>query len=188
MIITDSSNICLSGGADGSDLMWGMCAGKAGHTVYHYIFEGHKSKAPKSELAVLTREQLLVADPFLKIANKTLRRKWPVKNEWVASLLRRNYYQVVHSDAVYAVATIDENGLVTGGTSWATQMFIDRHNGAPCSAYVFDQEDGSWYKWEGVWAPISAPPVPTGVWAGIGTRNLNQTGKDAIRQLLGYVP
>jgi len=189
--LTDSSDICLSGGADGADLQWGMCSGKAGHIVRHFIFEGHRSKAPKEELVVLTSEQLLEADAALKKANKTLKRSFPTRNNFVNSLFRRNYYQVSWANSVYAVANI-ENGMVSGGTSWAVQMFIDRFDGKPCPAYVYDQATSVWFSWDGAdkgWNPcvLDHPPKPTGIWAGIGSRDLKDNGKDAIRNLLGYV-
>jgi hypothetical protein len=181
----DDVPICLSGGADGADLMWGMVAGSVGHQVYHFIFPGHRSKAPQSELVVLTPEMLAVADPFLERANKTLKRKWPVSNPWVGNLLRRNYYQIRDSESVYAVAAIGKDGLIVGGTSWATTMMIDLH-GDNSRVYVFDQTLETWFSWQGLWIPIDRPPVPTGVWAGIGSRDLKQSGKEAIRNLLEY--
>lgn len=190
--------LCLSGGAEGADLQWGMCAGKAGHSVLHFIFQGHRSKAPKEELVVLTNYQLLwdgqdeetrkSVDEYLARANETLKRRWPVQNDFVASLLRRNYYQVAHADAVYAVSSIDKNGLVKGGTAWAVQMFIDRFNGGVCDAYVFDQDENGWFTWDGSlgWSDIIEPPTPSRVWAGIGSRELKENGKNAIRSLLNY--
>ena len=41
-------NICLSGGADGSDLQWAMMAGSLGHKVVHWSFQGHRSEAPSA--------------------------------------------------------------------------------------------------------------------------------------------
>lgn len=181
-------NICLSGGADGADLQWGMTAGKAGHMVRHFSFRGHKSKAPDAEIAVLTPEQLVEADRHLEIANKTLKRRFPSQNEHVNNLLRRNYYQVNWAESVYAIATI-ERGLVTGGTAWAVQMFLDRFGGGPCAAYVYDQTVSKWFVWDGPqvgWSEIIEPPAPAGVWAGIGSRDLKQNGKDAIRALMSY--
>lgn len=181
---------CMSGGADGADLQWGVCAGLAGHTVKHFIFAGHRSKAPREELVVLTEEQLLVADPFLERANETLKRRFPGQNPFVNSLLRRNYYQVAWSDSVYAVSSIDKKGLVEGGTSWAVQLFLDRFDGRPCDAYVYDQKTSKWFVWDGQqigWNHIIEPPTPSGVWAGIGSRDLKENGKQAIRNLLGYV-
>lgn len=180
------TNICLSGGADGADLQWGMVAGSAGHQVFHFIFDGHRSKAPESEKVTLTADQLAIADPFLAKANRTLRRKWPSRNPWVANLLRRNFYQVSAAEAVYAVAAIDEDGLVTGGTSWAVQMFLDRFDTEQRAAYVYDQNTEGWFEWYCGWSPIATPPTPSGVYAGIGSRDLKVSGKNAIRDLYGY--
>ena len=185
MILDDDLNVCLSGGADGADLQWGMTAGKLGHKVIHFVFAEHKSKAPESEKVVLTETQLLEADDSLEKANLTLKRRWPSTNRFVSSLLRRNYFQIRWAESLYAVSSI-EKGLVTGGTSWAVQMFLDRFEGKPSAAYVYDQETASWYKWEGFWAIIDVPPIPTGIWAGIGSRELKQNGKNAIRDLMGY--
>ena len=43
----------------------GMCAGRAGHTVFHFNFKGHRCRAPECEQITLTPEQLAVADPHL---------------------------------------------------------------------------------------------------------------------------
>lgn len=179
--------LCLSGGADGADVQWGMVAGLAGHAVRHFVFAGHRSTAPEEEKIVLTKDQLEVADAHLYMANKTMKRRWPIKNQFVANLLRRNYYQVAWSDSVYAVASI-ENGMVTGGTCWAVQMFLDRFGFDPAPAYVFDQATDRWMTWSGTgWEECPEVPVPNGVWAGIGSRDLKVNGKMAIRNLLGYV-
>lgn len=181
---TIGNNICLSGGANGADLQWGMQAGKYGHRVFHFIFNGHKSKAPESEKVVLSDAQLRMADPYLSKANDTLKRKWPLHNKWTTSLLRRNFYQVCDAQAVYAVSTINKFGVVEGGTSWAVQMFLDRFDKlGVIPAYVFDQSTETWYQWDNGWMPIEMPPTPTGVYAGIGTRQLSDQGKLAIRLL-----
>lgn len=186
MMIVGEKPICLSGGAVGWDMQWGMCAGMLGHMVVHWSFKGHRTKCPPSEVAELTPDQLLEADPYLHRANKTLMRTFPPKSPHATNLLRRNWYQVRDADSVYAGSEFDERGLVVGGTAWAVQMFIDRHNSEACSCYVFDQINGKWFKWEGRWEPIQSPPVPTGIWAGIGSRTLLPAGKQAIRTLLEY--
>jgi hypothetical protein len=178
-------NICLSGGAEGADMQFGMCAGFAGHNVIHFHFKGHKSSAPKDELAELSKEQLLAADPHVQQANLTLKRRFPTSKDFVNNLLRRNWYQVESSERCYAVATI-KNGVVQGGTSWATQMFMDKYDGGACECYVYCQEAGAWHKWEGFWKIIDEPPVPHGVWTGIGSRELKDNGKKAVRKLLGW--
>ena len=60
--LDDKANWCLSGGADGSDLQWGMNAGKAGHSVTHWGFKGHKSSAPIEEITILPDDLLMTAD------------------------------------------------------------------------------------------------------------------------------
>ncbi len=190
-------NVCLSGGAKGADLQFGMCAGTAGQSVIHWSFKGHFTQAPQTEVVILTAQQLLAADEFLVRAAPKLKddkgkpkRYSPGRDpdapySFVPNLLRRNWYQVGDAERVYAVSTI-KHDVVQGGTAWAVQMFIDRFDGAPCECYVFDQDVGVWFKWNGAWEPLDEPPQPSGVWAGIGTRELNPAGKAAIRNLLRY--
>lgn len=188
-------NVCLSGGAQGADLQWGMCAGMAGHTVVHWSFAGHRTEAPVQEVVVLTHEQLMAADEPLRAAAPKLKKGYRVgrpttgKESFVPNLLRRNWYQVAAAERVYAVTSIVD-GIVQGGTAWATQMFLDRFPDEPVvECYVFDQEADCWFQWVGgVWTAMTDPPIPTGVWAGIGSRDLKPNGKSAIRRLLGYTP
>lgn len=190
--MTELENICLSGGADGADLQWGMTAGHAGHHVIHWSFKGHRSKAPPSEVVSLTDDQLEEANEPCKAASKGIGRWFPPKSLFVKNLLRRNWFQVKDAERVYAVASIDEKGFVSGGTAWACQMFIDRFGGAECECYVFDQETEHWYIWIGGeerWLLLpDGPPKPHGVWAGIGSRELRLSGKNAIRVLMGWSP
>lgn len=183
-------NICLSGGAKGSDAQWGMNAGRDGQSVIHWSFEGHQHHVAEIEVVRLTDEQLVRADTALKQASKTMKRSWPGKrSKGVLSLLRRNWYQVAWCESVYAVSTI-KDGLVQGGTGWAVQMYLDRHaqlaQFEPLPCYVYDQDEEKWFQWKAGWQVIDSPPKPQGVWAGIGTRDLNEAGKWAIRNLFGW--
>lgn len=196
-ILGDGSNICLSGGADGADLQWGMCAGMAGHKVIHWSFDSHKTRAPDVEVVRLSSEQLERANDAIAKAANGLKRRVPHK--WfVKPLIQRNWYQVNWSDSVFAVCDF-ENGKPTGGTAWAIQMYLDRDINH--RAHLFDQNSSQWYSWNDalhawVHTPSTKPTLhlhhdfldePKGIWAGIGTRNLKQNGKEAIRKLMGYV-
>lgn len=172
--------LCLSGGAAGADLQWGMNAGKAGHQVIHFSFSGHNTSAPAVEVVRLTEQQLREADEHLHRANLTLKRRFPTQSPATNSLLRRNWFQVRDAGSVYAVSTI-EKGLVAGGTAWAVQMYLDRGGR---EAFVFDQAADRWMAWEDGWVEVKTVPKPHGIWAGIGTRDLKQNGKQAIRTLL----
>jgi hypothetical protein len=189
-LVSLGENLCLSGGADGADLQWGMMAGHIGHSVIHWSFQGHKSQAPACEVVVLDDTSLGEADVFLKRANLTLKRRFPGKNRFVNNLLRRNYFQVRWSESVYGVGLMLK-GQVHGGTAWATQMYMDRFivEGEPmenCKLYFYDQTLDQWMKWQGDWQVLNEqPPEPIGIWTGIGTRELSHTGKWAIRNVLG---
>jgi hypothetical protein len=176
-VALSAPDYCLSGGADGADFEWGEAALAAGHEVVHWTFANHRSKAQHG-ITVLSESQLELALPRLVQANKTLKRKIP-RPGFVRNLLARNWYQVADAERVYAVASI-VNGQVTGGTAWATQMFIDRKQGLPCACFVFDQYRGQWYCWKGDWKPIDQPPEPQGIYAAIGSRKLLDLGRNAI--------
>ena len=177
----ENTPICCSGGAVGADLAWGYAAEAAGHDVMHFIFQGHKSTASKEQLYVLNREQLAEAEPHLTNANKTVKRRWPVNNQFVGNLLRRNYFQVRYSDSLYAVTHFDNYGMVDGGTAWAVQMMIDLHPNA--RIYLFDQKVGSWFQWKGAWMPAMQPSTPTGIYAAVGSRALSPKGLAAIKSV-----
>ena len=131
---------------------------------------------------VLTEDLLKTAEPFVSKANDTLKRRYPTKNPHVNHLLERNYYQVAWSDSVYGVGELSKS-QIKGGTAWAFQMFWDL---GKTESYFFDQNENQWYQWTNQWSPMEQPPQPKGIWAGIGTRNLNVQGKQAIRTLMDY--
>lgn len=171
----------LSGGADGSDYEWGEVASLHGHDVIHFSFFGHSSKCPKSQIVRIEDKDLVVADQWLKKAKTHLNRHFPSKSKFVNNLLRRNYYQVKETDAVYAVGTFQPHTMiVNGGTAWATTMFCLIHDKP---FYFFHQGKNRWYEMHisGHCKEIFSPPKPnTGVWTGIGTREINLNGRMAI--------
>lgn len=184
------TNVCLSGGADGADILWGTSAATLGHRVIHWSFNGHKSSAPEEEIVLLTQAHLDEADDPLKRANLSLKRKFPSKSQHVNNLLRRNYYQTRWTEAIYGVSKLKDN-QVEGGTAWAIQLYMDRFlcdNEDPqkCQLYLFDQDTNYWLQWnpQDRWSVLSKPPVPSGIWAGIGSRKLTDAGKAAICELM----
>jgi hypothetical protein len=188
-----TGNICLSGGAIGSDAQWGMNAGRDGQSVIHWSFAGHKHDVAEQEVVRLTDEDLEKADEHLKKASRTIKRPWPGnRSHTVKSLLRRNWYQVAWAESVYVVGSFRHDGVVNGGTGWAVQMFLDRHEQIAqfeaLPIYVYDQDSEQWHQYIGGWKPIECPPKPSGIWAGVGTRELKDSGKWAIRKLFGWFP
>lgn len=185
MLLNGSDFVCLSGGADGSDLQWGMCAGMAGASVIHWSFEDHRTSAPTSEVVRLGDTLLEQANDAIKRAAIVLKKRPPTKS-FTKKLIQRNYYQVRDAGSIYAVSSILPDGNVAGGTGWAVAMYLDLHGSENC--FVFDQVADSWFSRDGdSWSKIHSPPKPSGVWAGVGTKDLLQNGKEAIRVLLGFV-
>lgn len=190
IMVNLSDNLCLSGGADGADLQWGMMAGRIGHSVIHWSFPNHNSKAPSSEIVILDDKSLSEADDYLVRANKSLKRRWPASSLYTSNLLRRNHYQVKWASSLYAVGVM-KNNVVQGGTAWAVQMYIDRFTHGnehldECKLYFFDQSTNKWFFWKANWKEMDEqPPCPSGIWAGVGSRELTHDGKWAIRNVMG---
>ncbi len=164
-------DVCVSGGAKGSDCEWVRIATDRGQEAIHFTFNNHSYKGHRPEYRVdVPLDYLELAIPKLKVANQTLRRKIPAPG-YVRNLLCRNWYQVQHSMSVYAIANITY-GQVEGGTAWATQMFIDR-NLRDGHVYVLDKKTLKWFEFKHQeWCEIDKPPRPSGVWAGIGSREI----------------
>lgn len=178
--IAAGDEVCFSGGARGADLAWGALARRLKHRVMHFSFAGHRTKAPRAERVILSPAQLREADPHLIAASHALHRAWPPRTDYAAQLLQRDWHQVKDSERVYAVASLDADGQIAGGTAWAVAMFIARHAGDACEAFLYDQNDQQWLHWQGAWQAIAAPPQPHGRWTGIGARDLNAAGAAAI--------
>jgi hypothetical protein len=184
-------SVCMSGGAEGADSIFGACALAAGHDLVHFTFKNHKLKFEKdnkqlSYIHVLTQDELNIADEYLIQANEVVGRKFPSSSLYVNNLLRRNYYQIKDSDACYAVSKI-EQGKIAGGTAWATAMFVVKNNFNACPCYVFCQITEKWHEWSGTnWNEIISPPkFKDGlVYAGIGSRrDIVDAGTNAILEL-----
>jgi len=181
-IILDG-DLCLSGGAVGADITFGSYAIEAKHGLLHWSFDKHKVTQQKDYVVVLPDSELIQADPYLIKANEFVQRSFPTSSEYVNNLLRRNWFQVRDSSSCYAVSKI-EKGCVDGGTAWATSLFLLKHEYNPCPCYVYCQITECWHEWSGAsWKGIGAPPNPSDIYAGIGSRKLSTNGSEAISNL-----
>jgi hypothetical protein len=91
---------------------------------------------------ILSEDELRQADVHLVQANRVLGRRFPPTSAYALNLLRRDWFQAAQAEAVYAVAELDRQGQVQGGSAWAIQMLQDRRPDAP--AYLFEQNLGAW--------------------------------------------
>lgn len=210
-----SDNLMLSGGAKGADTLWGEVAKSQGHQVIHWSFDGHNTKANSNFVIKLDEETLITADEFLIEANKTLKRHLNFHKKWLINLLRRNLFQVQYAEQVYAVGTLSNsvNKIdsieeyeafnydfvnaprnyqdtlgISGGTAWACQMYLDRHeknNSNQMELYFFDQATNLFYQYDmrlKAWYQ-SLPCRPSGIYAAIGSRNLTSGGEEFIKTI-----
>ena len=126
-------------------------------------------------------------------ANKILSR-WGI--EKYMNLLARNWAQLKYSDEIFAIGNIVDPGkkskkgylskskiqTVGGGTGYACSMAIQ--NNKPL--YVFDQDLSKWFRWSystHSFIEIDPPKISSNNFAGIGTREINDNGINAIKNL-----
>lgn len=169
-----------SGGAKGSDTLWGSIGKSFGlKNIKHYQMLGNKT--PNGNVDLKLEDLDSNVDDILKRTAKRIGRTFPTKNEYVNNLMRRNNAQVVNADTIFAIGVI-ENNQVLGGTGWAVDMAINEYH-KPVN--VFDQNKNQWFKWNydtNSFERIDTP-ILTKNFAGIGTREINNNGKQAIKEV-----
>ena len=115
-------------------------------------------------------------------AKKTLKRHFPISNNFVNDLLRRNWYQVKDSNGVFPIGKLSASrSAVEGGTGWAVQMSVDSKK----PVYVFDIVKSLWQQFEDrkrKFVYCEAPRLTLN-FTGIGTRALPENGKVAIEKI-----
>lgn len=184
-----------SGGAPGSDSYWGKTAKEFGVVdVFHY-YHGDitPENAPEGNTKISDQDYEDGKTEAAKAAAYNWGYSFPKMKD---DRLVRNWAQVKYSDAIFAIGSIVEPGqpafpnkpgdtriaqhqMVAGGTGYAVTMAI--LNNKP--VYVFDQNQEQWFMFKnGSFEPIEIPKL-TMRFAGIGTRQINDAGKKAIRDI-----
>lgn len=162
-----------SGGALGADSLFQAKGANSFNKVEVFRPETIKTLDPN---------KIQKIDNTLQQVSKTLNKNMPT-NEYVLNLQRRNYLIVENADTVYAVGKLDSPTLVSGGTGWGveTSKLLNK------KINFFDQIEGKWYNWDyntKSFVEIPAPVLGKENIAGIGTRELNDKGKQAIENLM----
>ena len=146
----------------------------------NYSFDGHKYLERQRGVVLLSEADLAKGDFSLVYVSKRLGR---VLSEipLVRNVLQTIWYQVNAASQVFVIGAIQEDGTVRGGTGWGAELA--RLWKKPL--FVFDQNKRVWFRWSGKSWELAAPsPVITGEsFAGIGTQNLTEDGRQAIIDL-----
>lgn len=184
-----------SGGAIGSDSVWGIIGKQYGVESKHYYIG---QKTPRGNTEIKDQRAITTAKQNASKASKSLGRNDSTSVR-TSNLIARNWFQVANSDAIFAIGTIKrfidkETGKqtrspqVNGGTGYAVQMAINDLPSKHRDIYVFDQKDGVWYVYDKATKDFvlhpQTPVLPaSGNFAGIGTREINVAGLQAIKDV-----
>ena len=169
--------IHYSGGARGADSEFDSITREYGinNHIHYWYKKPNPLSLPEHEI---TYEQYFEGVKHVMIANETLKRKGIEK---YLHLLARNWFQVKNSENIYAIGNLKNKNQVDGGTGWATMMAIN--NSKPI--YVFNQNENKWYFYNYTIGKFDfcVTPILCEKFAGIGTRDINENGINAIRNV-----
>ena len=179
-----------SGAAEGSDTMWANKAKELDINVKEYTVKDW-DKLPQTWKDKLDAEYIEVVRALKRLPYK--------RDSYKGKLVRRDMMQADKADAIFAIGHVVKPGemgkqytnnsnhdIVDGGTGYAVQRGIIR--GIP--VYVFDQADGRWKVWdkESNSFITTSEPALTPHAATIGTREIEENGKQAIESVLNKIP
>lgn len=181
-----------SGGADGSDLAWEIIGETYGVKTVAFSFRYHKTKSKNTH--ILTDDDLMEGWVQVLLAADKMKRYISNVGLYIRKLISRDWFQVKHSDGVFAIGNIIYPGskgskykntsdipVVDGGTGYAVMCGILNNK----LVYVFEQNDNNWYVWDysvNNFLKVDEP-ILTKNFAGIGTRNINENGIKAIENI-----
>jgi len=189
----DMTNItCHSGGALGSDTIWEKVGEKWGVKTKAYSYKTKSHITPnKVEISDSDFEEGVSE---VNKANKHIGR-WGIHK--YMNLLARNWAQVKYSNEIFAIGIIVDPGkkgpkgyyskskmqTIDGGTGYAVMMGILNQR----LVYVFDQIKEKWFKWSYNSMRFveieETPKITSENFAGIGTRDINESGIKAINDV-----
>ena len=171
--------ILFSGGAAGAEGEFGAQAEAFGVEEVNFTFEGHQIVRERGR-RVLNHEELKNGDVSLEYVSRLMNRRY-TSGPLFRKVLQSIWYQINQGQEIYVVGRIQDDKTVKGGTGWGAE-FAKLCN-KPLS--VFDQGQVRWFSWSGSeWEARTDDPVITHPhFTGTGTRNLDDSGKAAIKGL-----
>jgi hypothetical protein len=166
-----------SGGHRGTEAEFGRRAEQLGIHEVNYSFEGHQPERNKG-LHILSPEELKKGDISMEIVSTRMNRKYSQANK-IRKVFQSIFHMVNNGMQIFAVGWIQPDDTVKGGTGWAVEL--GKLFNRPLS--VFDQERNHWFTWKGNGWEEDLPTIEHNTFVGTGTRNLTDTGKQAIKDL-----
>lgn len=176
--MTDISKITLySGGHKGTEAEFGKLAEAWNMEEVNISFEGHNAERTRG-VKVLKQEELQKGDVSMEIVSKLMKRNYS-KTDKIRKVIQTIFHMVNNGHHVIAVGWIQADNTVKGGTGWGVELakLFNR----PLS--VYDQDRKGWFSWEDSQWVESTPVITAETFAGTGTRNLTNDGKQALADL-----
>lgn len=176
--MTDISKITLySGGHKGTEAEFGKLAEAWNMEEVNISFEGHNAERTRG-VKVLKQEELQKGDVSMEIVSKLMKRNYS-KTDKIRKVIQTIFHMVNNGHHVIAVGWIQADNTVKGGTGWGVELakLFNR----PLS--VYDQDRKGWFSWEDRQWVESTPVITAETFAGTGTRNLSDDGKQALLDL-----
>lgn len=168
------TNTFYSGGAAGADRLFTLYAIENGFECINFSFSKHVHYVPEETVLRIPADILGDNEIYNELvrASRNLSKKVPQKNTYVYNLLARNSYQIFSTERIYCISTLVSPNTVSGGTSWAVQMLINKEEHP--EIYLYDYYDKCVYSYDSVlkqFTEVFFVPTPHGNWTGIGSRN-----------------
>lgn len=163
-----------SGGADGADTYWTNSLIYRGQRVVVY--------RPYHIDALSPEESDIVETAYQEVVKRIGRRPMD-KSRYAGKLVRRDMLQERDCTSLYAIGTLGSNGLINGGTAYASTRAILNHK----NVYLYEQNREKWMFWsysDEKFVDCAQPPILDYRSTVVGTREINQSGKLAIDDII----
>jgi hypothetical protein len=166
-----------SGGANGAEEEFGLCAEKWGVNEVNFTFEGHKQSRTRGRYELSPRE-LQAGDVSLVYVSKKLHRTYS-EGSLIRNVLQTIWHMVSRSQQVFVIGEVQPDGTVKGGTGWSVELARMWNK----NLWVYDQGVKHWVKWDGTEFVPGQPIIESIHFTGTGTRYLTDEGRAAIHDL-----
>lgn len=167
----------VSGGTTGAECAFGEAAERWGLNEVNLTFAGHPQVRTRGSRS-LTDKELKQGAVSMAYVNRHLERGWDREGP-IARVLQSQWHLVSEVRQLFVVGVMRDDATVTGGTGWSVELA--KRWSRP--VWIFCQERGRWYRWDGsAWVP-DEPVIETTAIGGTGTRHLSDTGRAAIEGL-----
>lgn len=202
-----TTNTLHTGGTVGADTVWAHRAYVKGDHVKIFSFDGHKrtrliDDEGHHEVVYFDKNEQQLCNMALEQASTKLNKKLP-STGYERHLLEKDYNLVKDVDSLYAVGHFEsvekETRLrIDGHTAWAVELFLDillsqnpkiHHEDTMLPIFFYSQDTCKWYQLHHTlkdnfrWITVEKPSKPRGLYAGIGSREIDNLGKHAIINL-----